>query len=165
VLTIKQYGAALAKICRYAGRGKFCSDLLHCFVVADLVEDEFKLDALLHDITEVLTGDVNSNYKSSSMRAAEHRLLDDIYDDLGLRHITNRAHRVVKVADLRSRNGEIHSGIGDPLLKKTYPLRDRDAERLHLVYFRKYPVTDLMNPNGKAVKEFCRRFKSYKKLQ
>lgn len=165
MLSVKGYGRALAQICRYGGRGHFASDLLHSFVVADLVCDEYKLDALLHDATESQTGDIASNFKSPSMREAEHRLLNELYDHFGLSHITKKAHHAVKIADVRSRTGEIHTGIGDASLKKRYPLRDKEAERLHLEYFKKYPPADLLSPKSRAVKEFVRRFNSYRKLR
>ena len=161
--TPNQFAAALGKICRYGGRAAFWSVLLHSFVVADLVEPQYRLWALTHDIVERQTGDVNTNFKSAEMRHAEDRLLDEAYDRLEIPRMTHAGHRAVKVADIRSRAGEIWSGVGDTALRKTYPTRDREAERLTLKYFRKYKPADTINPKGRAVKEFCRRFKAYKK--
>jgi len=50
---------ALSKICRYAGHcSYFYSVAEHCCHLVDLVDDEYKKWALLHDAVEVYTGDI-----------------------------------------------------------------------------------------------------------
>jgi hypothetical protein len=160
--SLKQFAGAAGKVCRYAGRAAFYSVLLHLFVCADLVEPKYRLWALTHDLGEYYTGDLNSNWKSSEFRHAEDRLLDGIHRDLKIPRMNRKAHRVVKHADVRSRFGEIWT-VGDPALRKTHPVRDREAEKLTLHYARMYPPSDTIS-NGRAVREWVRRFKIYKKL-
>lgn len=162
--TPAQYASALGRICRYGGRAAaFWSVLLHSFVVADLTEPRYRLWALTHDIIERQTGDVCTDFKSAEMRHAEDRLLDEAYKRLDIPRMTLTGHRAVKVADLRSRSGEIWTSAGDATLRKKYPTRDREAERLTLRYLHKYKPADTINPKGRAVKEFVRRFKQYRK--
>jgi hypothetical protein len=49
-VTPRQIGEALAKICRYAGRSKFQSVLLHSLCVADFLQPSCKLFGLIHDM-------------------------------------------------------------------------------------------------------------------
>jgi hypothetical protein len=163
-ITPTQAAAAIGRICRYAGRGAaFFSVLLHSFVVADLVAVPLRLKALGHDVPEMITGDYNSTFKTDEIRRAEWDLQHEIFDDLGIPRMTKKEHDLIKVADNRSRAGEVWT-VGDRALRKKYPFRDREAEQLTLKYHRKFPPSDTINPTGRAVKEFVRRFKIYKKL-
>jgi hypothetical protein len=65
---------ALSRICRFTGHTThFYSVASHSLLVASLVPDEYKLQALLHDATEAYVGDVSSPLKA---------LLGKTYSDL-----------------------------------------------------------------------------------
>lgn len=162
-LTTRQIAAALGKICRYAGKGAFYSVLLHSFVVADLVPDKLKLWALVHDQSEAHTSDVVTTFKNCEFRRREHALQMEMLKGQGIAPPTRHAHHRIKHADLRARNAEIWSGVGDTRLRDEFPVGDSEAEKLTLKYNRKYPARDQINSKGQAVAEFVKRFEQYKK--
>lgn len=163
-ITPRQIGASLGKICRYAGRAAFWTVLLHSFIVADFLPDELKFFGLVHDMAEVVTNDVVSPYKNAELRAVEEQIYEAMSKHQGVRLPTKHERAEIKHADRRSRQGEIHTGVGDAGLKREYPVRDKEAERITLRYARKYPAADCIRKNGRAVREFTKRYHAYKKL-
>lgn len=153
-LNPRQIATSLGRLCRYAGRGKFCPVLLHCFVVADFLPDHLKFFGLTHDQAEAITNDVVSVYKNTEFRHVEVAIYESMAKHQGVRLPTRREHAAVKHSDIRSRQGEIHSGVGDISLKSEYPVRDREAEKITLRYHRKFPASDCLRRNGRAVAEF-----------
>lgn len=164
-LSPKKIATCLGRICRYAGRGGvFWCVLLHSFVVADCLPDNLKLLGLVHDQGEAVTSDIPSPYKNRELRRLEVKIYNAMSKHQGIRLPTKHEHNEIKGADRRSRNAEIHTGLGDKLLKKEYPLRDRAVERLSLKYAKKFPPADCIRADGRAVKEFCRRYEAYRAL-
>ena len=164
VLSPQQIAASLGKIVRYAGRGAFWCVLLHSFVVADCLPDNLKFFGLVHDQTEVLLSDIPSPYKNPGIRRLEAKIYMAMSKYQGVRLPTRCEHLEIKAADRRSRNAEIHTGLGDVALIREYPLRDQAVERLSLKYARKYPPSDCIRANGRAVKEFVKRYELYKSM-
>jgi hypothetical protein len=163
-LSPRQIATSLGRLCRYAGRGKFCSVLLHCFVVSDFLPNRLKFFGLTHDQAEAITNDVVSVYKNTEFRQVEEAIFESMAKFQGVRVPTRRERAAVKHSDIRSRQGEIHTGVGDRSLKPEYPVRDREAEKITRHYHRKYPPSDCLRRNGRAVAEFCRRYKVYRAL-
>jgi hypothetical protein len=127
--------------------------------------DHLKLAGLSHDISECLLSDIPSPYKNRELRQLELRIFAEMSKHLKLRLPTKHEHIEIKHADRRARQGEIWSGVGDRSLRPDYPVRDREAERLTVRYARRFKPADCIRKNGAAVKEYCRRWEAYKKLQ
>ena len=163
-LSPQQIATCLGRIVRYAGRGCFWVVLLHSFVVADCLPDNLKFFGLVHDQTECLLSDIPSPYKDAAIRKLEQKIYAAMSEYQGVRLPTKHEHLEIKGADRRSRNAEIHTGLGDKLLRKEYPLRDRAVERLSLKYAKKYPPSDCIKSDGRAVKEFCKRYAAYRAM-
>jgi hypothetical protein len=92
---------ALSLICRYGGHTKrFYSVAEHCVLMADAVEPEFALWALLHDATEAYVGDMVRPLKHHmpEYRAVEDRLMAVIAERFGL---SGTMPAAVKEADNR----------------------------------------------------------------
>ena len=164
-LSLKKIATCLGRICRYAGRGGvFWCVLLHSFVVADCLPDNLKLLGLVHDQAEAVLSDIPSPYKNTELRKLEQKIYAAMSKHQGLRLPTRHEHAEIKGADRRSRNAEIHTGLGDKNLKREYPLRDRAVERISLKYAKQYPPADCIKSDGRAVKEFCKRYAEYRAL-
>lgn len=161
MITPHQIAVPLGKICRWGGRGKFASDLLHCIVVAMLLPAPIQIHGLLHDAAEIKTGDCNGILKTQAFRKAELRILQGMYAEMNLPFPSAKAQALIKIADNRSRNAEVWTGIGDTKLRGTYSVRDEFAERLTLKLYRKFPPADCIT-DGKAVAEYVRLFRLYK---
>lgn len=75
-INIKDIACSLSKICRYNGQiPYFFSVAQHSLDVCNLVDDEYKLEALLHDASEAYLGDmitplknVNHSYKEQQRK-------------------------------------------------------------------------------------------------
>jgi hypothetical protein len=162
--TVKDMAIALMREGRYAGAGvRWYPVGLHTFVVCDLLPDRLKFHGLVHDTPECVTGDLPKPIKTEAIEAFEKWLLKKFYKRAFRVPYPTKAERAeVKVADNRAKHGESHS-VGTRVLRTIYP-QDWDAQALTQLYAKKYPVTDLVKENGRAVKEFTRRYKEYKKL-
>lgn len=101
-IDINDIAHALSLQCRFSGHVRHhYSVAQHSLYVADLVPDEFKLEALLHDASEAYLVDVPSPIKQitdfSRYRSIEKATQDVIYEKYG---ITKRHKDVIKEADL-----------------------------------------------------------------
>lgn len=99
-------GWGLARTARFAGQTVTWYPVLpHVYSVTDLVPEEYKLEALLHDAPEAILGDRVSTWKTDDMEIQEKLLLDAIYISLGLPIIAEMSD-VVRNADLACRAAE-----------------------------------------------------------
>lgn len=149
---------------RYAGSAPhFWPVGLHSFVVSDLLPDHLKFHGLNHDDSECVTGDIPSPVKTEVIRSFEDTLLVDMYRSFDVPHPTPEEHVIIKQADTWALQGEIYAGAGTKSLQSCNP-RYVPAEKLVQKYLKKYSYADYLEPNGKAVREFIRRFHLYKSM-
>ena len=100
-VNIEDISAALSKICRFGGHcSTFYSVAQHSIHVAELVPDELKLHALLHDASEAYLGDIPRPIKHSNefafYRLIEERISKIIYKKYNL---PDQLDRAIKYAD------------------------------------------------------------------
>jgi hypothetical protein len=156
---------ALARECRYTGNGlRWYPVLLHTFVVADLSQKRLKFDALNHDDPECITGDMPAPYKTTAFKRMEHRLHQAFYKSWNIPFPDKQTLRAIKTADNDALYGEVYT-VGAVGLRKKYPQRSADAERLTMMYSEKYPPSELLTPSGLAVVEWVRRWHEYKDMR
>ncbi len=163
--SIQDAASALGKLCRYAGHCKeFWSVLVHTFVVDDLTKEGAKLYSHVHDTTESVINDVPTPFKIPTMKELEARMYNRILRDWKLPHPEKYVLLQVHQADFDALLGEIWT-IGPPGLRnlKQFRNRNRKAEKLVKYYQKKYPPSDTVRSNGRAVKEFIRRYSEYRK--
>lgn len=105
--TLSDIGWALSRQARFAGHTKlFYSVLSHSEVVAMLVPDELKLDALLHDSPEAVVSDTPTTWKTDFHQDMEKILLRRIYRSIGVKMPTKAQKKIIKIADQRALNAE-----------------------------------------------------------
>ena len=152
----------MGRICRWNGAGEhFWSDLLHSFVVADLVEhDWLKCHALIHDCAECAGNDVPAPFKTDERRRVEHLITVRTWDGLGLYHLNEAQEAIIKRADNRSRNAEAWV-VGNDGNRASYPKRDEQAEGVVRKYLLEYPPADTIKRDGQSAREFMKRFHEY----
>lgn len=102
-ITIEDIACGLSRICRFNGQlPEFYSVAEHSIFVAELVDPQLRLAALLHDASEAYLGDVSRNLKHSpalaGYRALESLLQGVIEDRFGLRFCSADRHQI-KIAD------------------------------------------------------------------
>lgn len=136
---------------------------LHCFCVADLLPAHLKLDGLLHDAPECITGDMPKPVKTDEMEAFEERLLVNVYKSFELRMPSPAQRVIIKQADKRVLRGEVYT-VGTQALQGVYGRYPR-AERLVVRYLAEFPPLECISPDGRAPIEFMRRFRMYKDLR
>jgi len=152
---------ALGKICRFSGNSKrFYSVLQHSLVVCDLVPDEYKIYALLHDCTEAAIGDVTSPYKPSQLRYLEEKMFKQTLLNLGISLPSEEAQKIVKLADEEALTGETWV-VGPDALQLVFPDRSKHAEKLVRKYIKDFPIEECIRPDGQAILEFLGRVKDY----
>ena len=102
-IDIEDIAHALSMVCRFAGHcPRHYSVAQHSMLVADLVSEEYKLAALLHDASEAYLGDVTSPLKHSGQMRG-YRELEGIIQFGIDRHYGIDSHAVaIKEADLRA---------------------------------------------------------------
>lgn len=163
--TLEDAVVASGRISRFAGHGKdLYSVLVHSLVVMDLAPERAKLWALIHDCgTESVISDIPSPFKIAEMRELEERMYLRILKDWKIPYPTKQVLADVHSADLEALAGEAWV-LGPPLLKTVEPFkrRSRRAEKLVHYYIKKYPPSDTIRADGRAVKEFIARFRKYK---
>jgi hypothetical protein len=155
----------MGRICRWTGAGEFFwSDMLHSFVVADLVSEPWlKCHALIHDGCECVGNDVPSPVKSDETRKIEHAIMERTWHGLGLWRLNAAEEAVIKVADNRARNGEAWV-IGNDGNRGSYPDRDKEAEYLVTMYLNDFPYTQTIERGGQGPREFLKRYHEYWRL-
>lgn len=152
----------MGRLCRWTGAGEaFWSDMLHSFVVADLVEEEWlKCHALIHDSPECVGNDVPSPVKSDETREMEEAVMERTCDALWLPRLTVEERRIIKVADTRALHGEAWV-VGNDGNRNSYPERDLGAENLVRCYFSRFPYRETIERTGTGPKEFVAKFWRY----
>jgi hypothetical protein len=156
-LTLEDVAVGLGRVCRYAGGSReFWPVLLHSFVVADLLPAELKAHGLLHDMTDVLFGDIPKPFKLPETYALQRYLHDRLLPGLGLglASLASYDQALVKAADVRAFVGE-KVVLAPPGLD--LGIRDPKAEWLTEDYLRAYAVSELLRADGQAVVDFTRR--------
>jgi hypothetical protein len=155
IINPEKAAPALGKLCRFTGNGsKFFPVLLHSLVVSDLLPNNLKLAGLIHDISETVCADVPTPFKSSQFRHTEEKILKRTFESLGL---SFEHSDEIKIADSRALVGEIWV-YGHSELKKLFPVRDYEAEKLVQFYIDLFPPKECIKEDGTAVKEFLKRF-------
>lgn len=166
-LSIEDMAISLGRICRFAGHGlKFWPVLLHSMVVQDLVCEEAKGVALLHDGAEALFSDVPTPFKNKPLKEMENTILENIF----FQHLSEKDYtawlnnpdiwKMIKIADTEAFVGEIYV-VGTKALRSIYTERSPKAEKLVRKYLKKYSIDDYLRPDGLAVIDFIRRAKDY----
>lgn len=75
----------LARIGRFGGRGRYYYPVLaHSFVVGDLMEWPWKIYGYLHDMAEVIVGDVGHPFKTDEQREVESAVHNYMLEQLGI---------------------------------------------------------------------------------
>ena len=123
-LTIQSAAVALSNICRFTGHvSRHYSVAQHSIVVALLVPEHLRYQALLHDITEAVLGDVASPLKAllPDYKEIEQAMYRKLAVQFGL---PPEEHPLVKAADRRAL--DIERRLLQPLNKEDY--RHYDAE-------------------------------------
>lgn len=99
-IDIEDIAHGLAYTCRFNGQTRtFYSVAQHSLIVSDLVTEELKLDALLHDASEAYLGDVVKPLKAllTEYKIIEKQTSDVIAQTFGL---IGCCHPAIKQADL-----------------------------------------------------------------
>lgn len=149
---------------RYAGAGmRWWPVALHLFVVCDLLPDELKLDGLMHDWPEVITGDIPKPSKTAETERREDIFLRHFYKSFRIPFPNRAARAQVKEADNRTLHGEVYT-VGTQALQALYP-RCPEAEALVMKYVNLYTYADCLEAGGRVPIEFMKRFRQYKDLR
>lgn len=155
---------ALSRECRYAGNGmRWWPVTLHTFVVCDLLPKEIKLDGLLHDGPECITGDAPKPTKTDAFESFEEELLASIYASYKLPFPDEKVRALIHKADRDAMCGEVYT-VGTHALQAEYP-RCPKAENLVMKYLALYPPMECISPDGRAPMEFMRRFRVYSDMR
>lgn len=110
--SLYEIGWGLARTSRFQGQTRIWYPVLpHSYVVASLVPEEFKLEALLHDSAEAVLGDRVATWKDQYTQELEAEVLANIYNSLGLGLLNGNEffHGMsdeVLAADLAARSAE-----------------------------------------------------------
>lgn len=152
----------MGKICRWCGAGdEFWSDLLHSFVVADLVqEDWLKCHALIHDSPECVGNDIPAPMKIDETRNYEHAIMARTLTSLHMPQLTDEQKAIIKVADNRALYGEAWV-VGNDGNRNSYSERDFEAEALVRRYLNQFPYRETIERTGTGPTEFIKRFWKY----
>lgn len=161
-VSVQDMAWQMGRICRWTGAGdEFWSDMLHSFVVADLVHVPWlKAYALIHDSPECVGNDVPAPVKTKATRRMEDLIMERTWNALGLPHLTPDEKAIIKVADIRALHGEAWV-VGNAGNRCSYPVRDSLAERLVQHYFKLYPYRETIERDGTGPKEFVARYERY----
>lgn len=145
---------SLSNICRFSGQVKvFYSVADHTCRVHDLVSEENKLYALLHDASECFLADLATPVKSSkemkSFRKAEERLMRAICDKFDISYempeevyYADKTLLATEQRDLMESGAFVLNGV-KPLAERIFPLTSPESECGMIYRFEKlgYEVT------------------------
>lgn len=164
---IEDIAISLGRITRFAGHGlRFHSVLVHSMITAELVPEEARAVALLHDSSEICFSDIPSPFKNQHFKDQEARLLNEILaEHLSLDNYNNYVNnpdiwKLVKIADNEAFIGEIGI-IGTAALRNLYKERSPHAEKIVRKYIKKYSFKDCLSSEGAAVIDFIGKVKKY----
>ena len=102
-IDIEDIAHALSMVCRFAGHcPRHYSVAQHSMLVADLVSEEYKLAALLHDASEAYLGDVTSPLKRNEQMRGYRELEKSIQSSIDTHYGIDSHTAAVKEADLRA---------------------------------------------------------------
>lgn len=161
--TLLDIAVSLGREGRYAGAGvRWWPVILHTFVVCDLLPSSLKMDGLIHDAPECITGDVPKPVKTDEIEQMEEVLLTSFYRGFKLRFPSPEQRKIVKQADVAAFRGEVYT-VGTQALQQEVT-RSEQAEELVMKYTTDYPPLECLNPDGRAVIEYMRRFRIYRDM-
>jgi len=150
----------LGRMPRFSGNTRRpYSVLQHSMVVADLLQEPYKVYGLLHDMTEGIVSDIPKPFKLPELKHLEDALAGRMWDSLGLDY-SRAVNDAVKLADKMALHGEVWT-IANEGLRVFYSERFPIAENLTLDYLEKFSVLDCVNADGLAVVEYFRRLRKY----
>jgi len=80
----------LARIGRFGGRGRYYYPVLaHSFVVGDLMEPAERIYGYLHDMTDILMGDVGKPFKTDDQKIMEGAVHMYMLEQMGIPYPSN----------------------------------------------------------------------------
>jgi hypothetical protein len=161
--SVRTVAICLCRETRYCGNSpRWWNVGLHSFVVADLLPEHLKFDGLVHDEPECITGDIPHDLKTKKQRIFEDLLMERFYHAQGVKPPTAEEFKLIKKADYDAVHGEVWTGTGTKCLQSMYSKMEH-VSRLTKKYRDMYTYEDCLEPDGRAVKEFIRRFELYKR--
>lgn len=154
MISLYDIGWGLARTGRFAGQTDIWYSVLpHTFAVANLVPEEFKLEALLHDAAEAVLGDTVATWKHPMVKSQEYEILSILYENLGLTDRWEYEHGMspeVLEADLAARSAEaVLLGHSTPDGAFFVEIRESNPE----LYHKALDLTDAMIDTFTA--EYC----------
>lgn len=122
VPTVADIAQGLGRMVRFAGQTvKYYSVLTHSIVCSELVDDEYKIYALLHDAPEAIVSDVPTTWKSDEAVENEMELLCSICQSIGVPlYWVGDALIAVKQADAACLAAEAHA-LGHAQAERWWP--------------------------------------------
>ena len=145
---IRDIAHHLSLLCRFTGACKlFYSVAEHSILVAELVPQELKLSALLHDAAEAYINDISRPVKySHKLDDTEAVIMSVIVDKFGINPTApeiKEADNVVMATEARDLmpNTDCWASLPDPSPTKIVPITPRMAELGFLLRFRLYGGT------------------------
>ena len=99
-IPIEVIAHSLSNLCRFTGHTEeFYSVAQHSVLVSEAVPKEFALQGLMHDVAEVVTGDISTPFKLllADLEEIEERIEAEMYTSYGL---PAKLDPVVKQADI-----------------------------------------------------------------
>ncbi len=157
-ICIEDIAHALSNICRYTGHTKeFYSVAQHSIIASEIVPEEDAFDALMHDATEAYLSDISRPLKTllPEYKKLEKKVYKAIADKFNLLYDLPTS---VKEADLILLSTEKRDLLGnveadewtiiksvEPLAKKIYPLKPKEAEEEFLLRYTLLLVKEACN--------------------
>jgi 5'-deoxynucleotidase YfbR-like HD superfamily hydrolase len=148
----------LFRVCRYAGATQMFYPVgLHSMIVADLAPKHLELEALLHDASEAVIGDIPSPVKTDDMRAIEHVIMSRIWKSLGFSEPSETNHKLIKIADRAALMAEAFIVAPPGLIEDYGAIYNNHAVSVLNGYLSRYSYADMLEPRGKAVRDYLER--------
>jgi hypothetical protein len=152
----------LMRLCRYGGGTRvFWPVGMHTMVVADLLPDELEVYGLLHDGDESVGADIPRPFKTNDYRSVMKRVRRRMFNFLGVPPMTPEMELLVKAADNRSANAEMHlvGPRGIDVFVDVLEPRDLDAEKVMQKYLTGFNPVDCITLDGYWVNRFESRLR------